>query len=366
MRIESVSFQPCVMPKEDPSWRFALAATSESTGWLVTMRSDAGLVGYGYATTPAHMGETQEGFDGRLNLLARAIADCDPLNIECVHLTMDRALQGNNFAKAGLDNALYALKAEHLGVPLYQLLGGKTRSEIPILRILAIKSPAEMAANAQKLVDEGYRYLKIKVHGDVAEDVERVAAIRGQVGPDIHLTIDANQAYTPKAAIVALRRMENLNIDLAEQPVHVDDLRGLEQVTRNTTIPVEADESADSVDQIYTLVRDRLVDRVSLKVAKLGGIRNTLQAAAICAAGKVPYRLGATVGSRLLAAPSLHLAAALPYVDYACELAEYERLLNDPFEGLPVTNGVLRVPDEPGLGVTKRAVSERVPAAARA
>lgn len=363
MRIESISFEPCIMPKDDPTWRFALAATSESTGWLVTVRSDEGAVGYGYASTPGHMGANQEGFDGTLKYLAAAIKDCDPLNIECVHLTMDRALRGNNFAKAGIDNALYALKAEHFGVPLYQLLGGKTRSEVPLLRILAIKTPAEMAANAQKLVDQGYRYLKIKVHGDVAEDVERVAAIRRQVGPEVHLTIDANQAYTPKAAILALRRMEDLNIDLAEQPVHMDDLRGLEIVTRSTTIPIEADESAGSVDEIYKLAKDRLVDRVSLKVPKLGGIRNTLQAAAICSAAKVPYRIGATVGSRVLAAASLHLAAALPDIDYACELAEYERLLDDPFEGLPVTDGVLRVPDEPGLGIEKRRAAVEAAAA---
>ena len=67
---------------------------------------------------------------------------------------------------------------------------------------------------AQKLVDKGYRYLKIKVHGDVEEDVARVAAIRKQVGDDVHLTIDANQSYTTKDAITALNRMAEYRIDL--------------------------------------------------------------------------------------------------------------------------------------------------------
>ena len=70
-------------------------------------------------------------------------------------------------------------------MPLHVLFGGAVRDSVPLLRILAIKTPQEMAAQAQKLVDKGYRYLKIKVHGHVVEDVARVAAIRKQVGEDV-------------------------------------------------------------------------------------------------------------------------------------------------------------------------------------
>ena len=106
------------------------------------------------------------------------------------------------------------------------LFGGPVRRSVAILRILAIKTPQEMAANAQKLVDEGIRYLKIKVHGDVDEDVARVRAIRRQVGDGIHLTIDANQSYQTKDAVTALNRMAEYNIDLVEQPVHAEDYEG--------------------------------------------------------------------------------------------------------------------------------------------
>ena len=104
-------------------------------------------------------------------------------------------LRGAPQAKAAVDCALYELMASALGVPLVTLLGGAVRSSVPILRILAIKTPQEMATQAQRLVDKGYLYLKIKVHGDVDEDVARVAAIRRQVGDAVHLTIDANQSY---------------------------------------------------------------------------------------------------------------------------------------------------------------------------
>src|SRR4029077_13065385 len=123
----------------------------------------------------------------------------DPFAIEAILRELDRSLTGASQAKAGIDCALHDLCACALGVPLYNLLGGKVRDAVPVLRILAIKTPAEMAAQAGKLLDQGYRYFKIKVHGDVDEDVARVRAVRARVGNDAHLTIDANQSYSPKA-----------------------------------------------------------------------------------------------------------------------------------------------------------------------
>ena len=90
---------------------------------------------------------------------------------------------------------------------------------------------------------------------------------------------------------------------------------------------------------------------MSLKIPKLGGLRNTLAAARLCEAAHVQCRLGAAVGSRLLSAQALHFACAMPGIDYACELGEFDRLLDDPFEGLEVANGVLTLPQGAGSGV---------------
>ena len=92
---------------------------------------------------------------------------------------------------------------------------------------------------------------------------------------------------------------ESRSIDLVEQPVRADDFHGLGQVTQAVDVPVDADESAGSVEAVFRLVKDHLVDSVSLKVPKLGGLRRAQQVAAICRAGNVDCRLGAAVGSRL-------------------------------------------------------------------
>ncbi|MBX9741471.1 MAG: hypothetical protein K2X62_15455 [Beijerinckiaceae bacterium] len=352
MIIRDYASHPNVMRKEDPTWKFALGASPVTEGSILRIADEQGNEGFGYASATPHMGSIKETLEAELKHLRPHVIEQDADAIGAICAAMDRALRGAPQAKAAVDCALHDLLARRLGVPLYQLFGGKMRDSVPILRILAIKKPEEMAAQAQKLVDQGYRYLKIKVHGEVAEDVARVAAIRRRVGPDVHLTIDANQSYTTKDAIIAINRMAEFDIDLVEQPVPADDFEGLSLVTRTVPVTVEADEAAGSLSEIYQLVTRRAVDAVSLKIPKLGGFRNTIAAARICEQGGIAYRLGAAVGPRLLAVHGLHLACALPGVTYACELGEFARLLDDPFEGVEIVDGALHLPRGPGSGVT--------------
>ena len=355
MIITRVELEPCVMRKEDPNWRFALGANPVTEGVVVTLTAQDGAQGFGYGSATPHMGATRETLMAALARFVPLVTGRDSFAVEEILQALDADLAGNNQAKAAIDCALHDLNARILGIPLHQLLGGKLRDSVPILRILAIKTPQEMAVQAQKLVDAGYRYLKIKVHGEVKEDVARVRAIRRQVGDDVHLTIDANQSYSVKDAIAALNRMAEFDIDLAEQPVAAGDLKGLRLVTDSVAVTVEADEAAASLADVMRLVSERIVDAISLKIPKLGGLRNTLAAARICEAGQVSYRMGAAVGSRLLSAQAMHLAATLPRLDYACELGEFDRLLDDPFEGIEIKNGCLALPKGAGSGVTLRA-----------
>jgi L-alanine-DL-glutamate epimerase-like enolase superfamily enzyme len=355
MIVARVLLEPCVMRKEDPQWRFALGASPVTEGVVVTLRAENGAQGYGYGSATPHMGATRESLMAALSHFVPLVEGRDSLQIEEIFQALDAELAGHNQAKAAIDCALHDLNARSLGVPLHQLLGGNLRDSVPILRILAIKSPDEMAAQAQQLVDAGYGYLKIKLHGEVKEDVARVRAIRRQVGDNVRLTVDANQSYSVKDAIAALTRMAEFDIDLAEQPVAAGDLTGLKLVTDSVPLTVEADESAASISDVMQLVSNRVVDAVSLKIPKLGGLRNTLAAARICEAGHVQYRMGAAVGSRLLSAQAMHLAAALPQMDYACELGEFARLLDDPFQGIEIENGRLELPTGPGSGVSPRA-----------
>lgn len=352
MEITAFDIEPVILKKEDPEWKFALGANPNTEG-VVLRIATADAEGFGYASATAHMGSIQSTLVAELNHFRSLVIGSRADEIGAIMQHLDRRLRGAPQAKAAVDCALHDLLARSLGIPLITLLGGKIRNEVPILRILAIKTPEQMAVQARRLVDEGYRYLKIKVHGEVEEDVARVAAIRAEVGPTVHLTIDANQSYSPKDAVRAILQMVDHGIELVEQPVPAGDVEGLSLVTKMVPIAVEADEAAGSLAEIYELVSNRRVDAVSLKIPKLGGIRNTLAAAALCEQAGIRYRMGAAVGSRLLSSFAIHLACAMPGADYACELGEFERLLGDPFTGLSVEKGVLRLPPGPGSGVRK-------------
>jgi L-alanine-DL-glutamate epimerase-like enolase superfamily enzyme len=355
MKIVETRITESVLPKKDKDWKFALAANPATEGWVVTIRAEDGSAGYGYASTMNHYGAPHEAVKGALDRLCKRLIGRDAREIASILDDLDRAMLGNNQAKSGIDCALHDLQARRLGVPICDLFGGPAVRQFATLRILPIKSPADMAKNARALADKGIRHFKIKVHGEMAEDVARVAAVRAELGPDAHLTIDANQSYAPKDAIRALTRMAESRIDLAEQPVKANDLAGLKAVTQAVPVTVEADEAAWSLDQVMLLVRERIADAISLKITKLGGLRKTYAAAQICEAGGVKYRLGAHVGPMLLAAHAMQLAAALPGIWYACELSEFDGLAEDPWQGLELIDGVLNLPDAPGCGVTPKA-----------
>ena len=356
MKIMKGELIPVVMQREDPDWRHALSSPEgegDIRGFILRLATDNGFSGFGYADPPAHHGISYGGLQAALEAYMPLLEGQDPFNMAKISDMINRVLPGNNEAQSVVDFALHDLQARAMGLPLYSLLGGLVREKVPIARIMALKPPSQMAANALKLVDQGYKYLKVKLNGGPAEDIERVKTIRRAVGDGVHLMVDANQMYSPKVAIDTLKRMVEYGVDLCEQPVHADDWEGLAAVTRGVDCLVEAHESALSVENIFRLVKDRVVDSINLKIGQIGGLRQAMKAAAICRAGNVALRVSAT-GSRLLSAASMHFVASAEDIFYACELGEFSRLLNDPVEGLEVEEGMLKVPTSPGVGVSLR------------
>lgn len=350
MKIQSFAVFPVVLPDEDPEWKFSGQAYPKNEACVVGLKSDDGTVGYGYAAAFPHLAATTGGVQGALSRMLPLIVGQPALAIEANIQRIEKSIQGNNPAKSGIDCALHDLAAKLMKVPLYQLFGGKVRDQIPLSRMLALKAPNQMAERAKRLVDQGYRCVKLKLGGELREDVERVRQVRKAVGADIRLTIDPNMSYQAKQAIACIERTAEFFVDLVEQPVREADLEGLALITRSVSVPVEADESAYSVESTFALAANRTIDAVSLKVSKMGGLRNVHTSARICEAAQLGCRMGATVGSQLLAAHAVHVIASLRHLTFPCELAEFLHLTNDPFEGLEVKDGMIRVPDEIASG----------------
>lgn len=342
---------PVVLPKQDTKWRFALGARPESQGVVVELCVRNGRTGLGYASDIPHLGYS---FDWILQEIHELTAALEVVSVwdRGPQLAAVRAETSCNPAVAAVEMAVLDATAKALGRPLVDLLGGRFRSSVPVMRILSLKNPEEMAAIARRHVEEGYRHIKIKVDNEVPGlDGARVTAIREAVGPDVHLTLDANQSYDAHGAIALYESVCDLQIDVFEQPVGANDLDGLREVTHALDCTVEADESASSVARVWELLRTGACSGVSLKVLKLGGLTATLEAARLCALAGVHCRLGAHVGSRLLSAAALAAAAAIENIDYACELGEFARLQDDPFAGLEVKDGHVFLSPSIGVGV---------------
>jgi L-alanine-DL-glutamate epimerase-like enolase superfamily enzyme len=341
------------MPKDDPSWRFALGARPNLRGLVVRLATASGLEGYGFAAEIPHLGYDLQDVKKALLRFASLLEGGDARERGPLMRRLAELPESRNPALAAVETALYDLSAQAAEVPLHVLLGGAHRASFPVLRILALKEPGKVAANARVLVEAGYRYLKIKLDNEDPDlDAARVAAVRQAVGPAVHLTIDANQSYTAAGAIDLYQLVRPYRIEIFEQPVPAADLAGLRHVTEEVDCLVEADESAGTIEDVFRIAESHAASSVSLKLLKLGGLDNVRTAAGICHAAGIRTRMGAHVGSRLLAAAALHLAAATPAIAEPCELGEFARLRDDPFEGLEVEAGDLHVPQAPGLGVS--------------
>jgi len=351
MRIAAATIRPCVQALSDPQWKFARAQVPCLEGSVLCIEDEEGHQGLGYCHAIPAISTHGAGARADLEFLSQRLVGRPLTDLAATMEDIDASLAYAPTVKAAIDMALHDLLARRLQVPVHVLLGGKHRDRVPLSRILPIKAAQEMGVMGERLAAEGYRQLKLKLSGDTDLDLKRIAAVRTAVGESVVLTLDPNQSYTAKQLIGAFGRMERYDIALIEQPVPAADTAGLALLTRTLPVAIEADESAQTVRDVFRLVSERMVDVINLKITNLGGIRRFMQAVHICEAGEVSCRMGAAFGPALLQAMSLQAATVIRRLPYACELSEHLHLEDDPFTPLAVHDGSLALPEGPGCGV---------------
>ena len=349
MKVTGLHVKPFQMTRRDPTWRTSVYAATAVDALAITITTTDGLVGLGATSVAPASGHTTEGYQALLEQkLGRVLQGRDPFEIEPIMAAVHHASREASRVHTAIDIALHDLKAKALGVPVYELLGGRYRTEVPVIRMVGLQEPVLQARSAAKLVDDGYRYLKLKIGVDPVKDVERVSEVRKAVGDDVTLTVDANGGYDIKTAIHVLRRLEPFNVAMAEDPV--DDLWGLAQVSHAVEMAIMADAAVPTHGDIIDAIRGQTIDLVSLKVLKLGLLK-AQKMRGTCEGARIRYHLGGTATTRIVEAAALHFAVASPYNLFGCEIGEYEALDGDAVGGLQLSNGCLQVPETPGLGV---------------
>ena len=236
-------------------------------------------------------------------------------------------------AKHGIELALLDLLSQTQGFTLSQLLAnsvnGTVRDHVAVNAVIGAMSPDLAAAKAQAYLDQGYTCLKIKVGTqDFQSDLQRVIAVRSQVGNDIQIRIDANQAWSVHEAIANLKQLEFLQIEYVEQPVTAFDLVGMAEVRRSQSIPVAADESVNNLVQLQQAIAAQAADIIILKPMALGGILTAHRAALIALRSGLDVVVTTTIDGAIARKAASELAAALP-LKRACGLATGHLLIEN-------------------------------------
>jgi muconate/chloromuconate cycloisomerase len=355
MKIVAIEIQSTRIPTVR-AHQMAIGTTNFQEDVVVKLTADDGTIGYGEA--PHMVGHSQLGETPHTvrvilrHKLAPATLGKNPMNQEALAQDLERAVPGNGRAKGAIIMAAYDLAGKSLNTPVYNLLGGKVRDAIPLSWSLPIVDAKTAAAEGTQMVERGWRILKVKIgRPDPFEDARVVEAVRAAVGDSIRLRADANQAYNRKTALAVLRRMEPCNLEFVEQPVHRDDLQGMALITRESGIPIMADESAKSMEAVGEIIRENAADAISIYIIGPGGLHNSKKMAALCQAFRLRGYVGGALESIIGASAGLHLAASSPAIDLGCEMSS-QYLLKDDIGAQPLEmrDGALVVPDGPGFG----------------
>jgi L-alanine-DL-glutamate epimerase-like enolase superfamily enzyme len=268
---------------------------------------------------------------------------------------LDAVVPGSSTAKAALDTALHDAWARGMGLPLARLLGAGAVRAVKVHATLPFCAPEEAARRASAYLDRGVRLIKLRVGlRPFDRDLARIEAVaeavaRHPAGAEARLATDANQGWSAKEAIRALRRLEAFDLAWAEQPVAAQDLAGLRDVRESATVPVVADESCGTAEDLLRIIELRAADAVHLKLVKAGGVRKLMAMTATAEAAGLPYLLGQMDEGTLATAAALHCAAAA--APLSCELWGFQRVGSQPFSALHMQDGQVALPEGPGLGI---------------
>jgi L-alanine-DL-glutamate epimerase-like enolase superfamily enzyme len=347
-----------VVPYGIPIKGFADAYTSFSTSNAVLVRITAndGTVGYGEACAwePEFYGETLESIVVAIGrYVAPKIIGLNPLDIGHVLSVVDALLARVTCVKEGIDLALHDLVGRVLDVPVYTLLDGSYRDRIPVASEVGIDTPEGMARKALDLLELGIGTLKVKGSSDWVEDVKRVRAVREAVGPDIALRLDPNAHWTAIGALRAMKELEDCRLEYLEQPVPSSDLNGMERVRKSIGVPLMADESIWTPEDVVELARRGAADIINIKISKTCGLMVAKRVEAVADALGMQCVVGTEIEPGFSLAAKLHLAASLRNLTLACEFTEMSLLTDSILRPkVALEDGCLRVPQGPGLGFT--------------
>jgi galactonate dehydratase len=342
-----------------------LGVGSELTGMhtLVRLTSDSGVVGLGQSACWGY----PKGVAAVLGELTPLLVGADPFRIEHLWHVAFRArpFRGNLVAGAvsAIDLALWDMKGKALGLPVWELLGGRTRDRVRLHVLVGGGTPDEIVSSVNWAVEEGFTAVKFDplAHGYQELSTQRLvtsacamaAAAREAGGDEIDLIFELHRKLDPTKAIVVGNALSQFHPLFIEDPIQVDTIEAQAELARRIAAPIAMGERLSSIWEFNELLSHNVAILVRPDVGLAGGLSGSRKIAAIAEAhhcGVVPHNF---LGPGLTA-PTLHLCATIPNL----VTMEYLPLDEDMSScsaafttAVRRTGGYCEIPEAPGLGI---------------
>jgi L-alanine-DL-glutamate epimerase-like enolase superfamily enzyme len=314
MQIVRAVVVPVELKLKQPIRMADLGEINSVMAFFIRLETVMGITAWGAGIAHSQLtGESPQHALHACNRCADRAKDLHPTNIEYSLSELEPLSHNSPAARSAFDMAFHDLLGLAADMPLYRLLGGY-RSRIQTSVTVPISPVAESVEIACRRSSLGYRMLKIKGGIDPGEDVQRIHAIHRAL-PNHVLRLDADGGYDVRAALEVAHALKD-ELEMIEQPTPPDDLTALCEVTRNSPVPILADQSVRGLDTALQLAARQAVNGMSVKIVNCGGVRCARQIDAIARAAKMATMVGCLIEPALSIAAGLHFALSSPNVRY--------------------------------------------------
>lgn len=352
--IEQMILREIRLPLKEP-FRISSGVESERRIFLVQILNPMGTEGWGECVAGAAPNYAPETIDTAWMMVrdwvVPRVMGREFRGPEDVHPLLEHNFRGHNMAKAAVEMAVWEMAARIEGIPLARMLGGM-RDKIPTGISLGIQdSPDALARKAEQAAEQGYRKIKIKIQP--GKDIQYVRAVYGALGPDAHLMVDANNAYTLEDAD-HLRKLDEFGLMMIEQPLAWDDIRRHAELQARLRTPICLDESITNADRAEDMIELKAGRIVNIKPGRVGGFLESKAIHDLCEEHDVPVWCGGMLESGVGRAHNVALASLPNFTlpgDVSPSARYWTRDIVEP-EWTMDKDGFVSVPlDKPGMGV---------------
>jgi L-alanine-DL-glutamate epimerase-like enolase superfamily enzyme len=353
MKVTSVDVHVVSVPFTRPeTWRFG--RMWGLTNAIVEVRTDEGITGIGEVPGSPTIGLVREA----LATTAESVIGEDPLKVsQFLRRASDRGWHHypylGNGAVAAIEMALWDIAGKAFSCPVHQFFGGLDTERVPFYWYIPIEDRTTENAREQAAegVQRGFKTMYIKIGFDLKADLALARAIRDEVGDDIAVRVDPNEAWSVFEAVDALRRFEDVGVEFVEQPINMHDIRGLAELRSKTRVRIGAKQSAWLPWQVPEVIAQHAADVIVTDPHQLGGLIPFRDAAASCQLAGLPIVKHAFADLGITTVAAAHVLATMPGPQLGHQ--QFLTILTHDLlaEPAPLADGDIVVPRGPGLGI---------------